>query len=538
MTRFTPTHALGRLKDLWSDTSERIGLSLLGSGVFCLLLSAAIGLRLRSPFGHDESVYALKARELAHPGQMHVYQYWSAYRAPGFPAVLSLVFRVKESALAARGLVVLFSILTLWCVWAIGRKLVDPVTGGLAALLTAITPAFAAMSTFVLVDGPGAALSLLAILLFLPILQGRISWWRSAAVIVVCWAATTVRFGAPLCYGVGLGALGLVAVVRSLKDRDWRRILNVAVVGIGAVAAIPGLYSSQLFAVDGLSPKAANDALRGSKNLTVWTGWRDLRQWFVDEVMHNQLEYAFTIVVLIGVVAAVVLAVRRRELRLPLGFFLFCAVGGLVGLVVSVGLIVTNYLMIVMPFVALAAAVGFVGVSRLVAPRREFALVRARAARPARHRGIDGSLQGLPPHEPHRCGGAADGGAHHGGRARPQLHAHHVVLRADELVLELRRVQLPPTHPELHRVQGRADHRGRRLHVLDTRRPAGRVAGPHGTAHRGPRQAPTHRRTDRRRRTAQPACAVHAHEPRACHHPLATHAMFLHRHMPHPLGRR
>ncbi|MFM2077252.1 MAG: hypothetical protein RJA49_1142, partial [Actinomycetota bacterium] len=143
MTRFTPTHALGRLRDLWSDTSERIGLCLLGSGTFCLLLSAAIGLRLRSPFGHDESVYALKARELANPGQMHVYQYWSAYRAPGFPAVLSLVFRVKESALAARGLIVLFSILTLWCVWAIGRKLVDPVTGGLAALLTAITPAFA-----------------------------------------------------------------------------------------------------------------------------------------------------------------------------------------------------------------------------------------------------------------------------------------------------------------------------------------------------------------------------------------------------------
>jgi len=346
----------------------------LGVAIVTFVAVAADALLLRSPFGHDESVYALKAKDLAYPGLVDAKGFWTPYRAPGLPALLSVLFRIQVTALGARIVVVIFGVVALALIWALGRRLVDPTVGGLAAILAALTPAFTITYTFLLVDGPGATLSLAAILLFLPILDGSIRWSRTAAIIGFAWLATIIRFGAPISFGVGLGTVGAVAAVRALREKDYRRLADIAVVGVGTLMSIPLFYWSELLTTSGISPMEANEALKSSKGLTASTGWRDLKTWLNREILGHHHVLAISLVVLAGSALAIGLAIRSPRLRLPVLVFAVGSFGTALGIVVAVGLIQTNYLVISVPFVALLASVGIVETSRLLPPLKALRL--------------------------------------------------------------------------------------------------------------------------------------------------------------------
>ncbi len=358
--------ASDRVRAAWSDPSERAGLVLLLLGLASLAVSMLTALSIRSPLGHDESVYALRGRYFVDAASVNT-GYWTAYRAPGFPFILSWVFRIHESVAIARLTVAACSAVTLICTWRIGRRLVGPAVGGLAALLAGISPWFVSMSTFVYIDGPGTMFSLLAVLAFLPVLDGRLHPGRLALCVAMAWIATSVRFGAPLCFGTGMAIVGLIAAVRAWRVRDRRRIVEIGGALAGAALSVPVLYMSGLFEYRGRTPAEANDSLLQSKGLTAATGWRDLTAWFRTDVLDRTGPTFVMAVLAVGLVASIVLAIARGRHRVPTAIFVLWGVSAVVGLVVSVGLIVTNYLMIAVPALSLAAATGLVGLWELTA---------------------------------------------------------------------------------------------------------------------------------------------------------------------------
>ena len=112
---------IDRLRNMAAEPSERLGLLMLALGIVSLVVSTVAALSMHSPLGHDESVYALRGRYFVDSASVNT-GYWNAYRAPGFPYLLSWIFRVHESVALARLTVAACSGIALCCIWAIGRS--------------------------------------------------------------------------------------------------------------------------------------------------------------------------------------------------------------------------------------------------------------------------------------------------------------------------------------------------------------------------------------------------------------------------------
>lgn len=347
------------------DPAERHGLIMVAAGALSLAVSAVAALAMHSPLGHDESVYALRGRYFEDSASVNT-GYWNAYRAPGFPYILSWFFRLHESAGVARLLVASLSLGTLGLIWLLGRRLVNPTVGGVAALLAGVSPWFVSMSTFLFIDGPGTMFSLACVVALLPLTNGHLPVWRSLLGVAAAWIATAVRFGAPLCYGTALAPIAIVVAVDAVRARAWSRLAEAGTTIAACAMSIPVLYFSPLFKVAGFTPAQANSQLLTSKGLDASTGWRDLVNWFDNDVLSSPGATLIMFVLAAGLVASVTLAIVRNENRRST-FMLVAWFGSAVaGLVVSVGLIVTNYLMIAVPPLTLAAATGLVGLVELL----------------------------------------------------------------------------------------------------------------------------------------------------------------------------
>lgn len=137
-----------------------------------LLLRLAAGvwwqerLAMGQKFGFGDSAgYWELARTMA-AGEP--YQYGSPdakiFRTPGYPFLLSLLFRVFQGAppvLAARALSALLGTLAVLLVIRLGQQLFTPQIGLLAGVWTALYPEAIAMSTFVLSEAPFCVFMLL-----------------------------------------------------------------------------------------------------------------------------------------------------------------------------------------------------------------------------------------------------------------------------------------------------------------------------------------------------------------------------------------
>lgn len=147
--------------DDWSwepvGTTERVVLL-----VVCLAVAVAGVLLIAqgAPLGHDESVYALRARYYA--GDLPAMA-WADYRAEGLAVLAAPLVALGGTEPEIRGLVLAFAVALVVLTWALARLLFRPGTGLVAAALVAATPAMLVFGWQVLLDVPAAAFGLAAV---------------------------------------------------------------------------------------------------------------------------------------------------------------------------------------------------------------------------------------------------------------------------------------------------------------------------------------------------------------------------------------
>lgn len=322
----------------------------------CLVLVVA-GLLLiaqGAPLGHDESVYALRARYYA--GDLPAFA-WADYRAEGLPLLATPLVMLGGTEPEIRGLVLGFAVLLVLLTWALGRLLFESGTGLVAAALVAISPATLIFGWQVLLDVPAAAFGLAATLVLALAARGpRLRWF-------VLWAAplaaagAAVRYGAPLVVAAGMTGIG-VARWRTLLA-DWVRTVVVAGTTVAAMAVVlfvPAVTNS------GSPPYLAFRGRQVAKELSATASY---------DTFAGLLDDTFGLVVgglvVLGVVTVVVVAVTGR--RRPSGSIVAMAIaagGFVVGLNASLAELDANYLVPLVPF---AAILGGAGLANLLAAR-------------------------------------------------------------------------------------------------------------------------------------------------------------------------
>lgn len=340
-------------------------------GVLCVAFVAISlpSLFVRSPLGHDEAVYALRARNMLDGWTYRSGDYWRDYRAPGLPVMLSLVARVTGAGVTVfRFVVVLLGAATLGSTFFAGRVLRGWTVGLGAALAMMLTSGFVLSSTTLLADVPGAAFAMIAVAAYVhDVRQGQL---RTSLVIVplACFVSTLSRFGAPFMLGAGLVATVVVYAPEIAARRDVRLVAQSAALAaiVGAVVAVVVLTDT--FTLDGTSPATANSDLVSGNGFTFSTGIADL--WNVINPWSGHFFSLWSrwvaVLFLVGVVAALIsIAFDRSRARIVV-FGLLAGLISTFAIVITVGLVVPNYLALTLPFWALTAATGWDAILRAV----------------------------------------------------------------------------------------------------------------------------------------------------------------------------
>lgn len=168
---------------------------------------ARIALAGRLPIGDDEAYYWLWSQHLA----------WSY---PDHPPMIAAVVALSthlfgDQVLGIRALTVLISTLTPLAIYIAGLSLFGPRAALLAALITAVIPAFAVGTVFAFPDAPLALLWALALWTGWRALQEG-GWW---------WVATGAAVGLALLSKLTAFAL-LLGFAGALLAGGWRRALR------------------------------------------------------------------------------------------------------------------------------------------------------------------------------------------------------------------------------------------------------------------------------------------------------------------------
>lgn len=236
--------------------------------VVAAFMAAALWLiAMDTPLGHDEAAYAERAREIE-LGQPKA-RFFVAYRAPGLPWLLS-VMPVGLGGSRFRAVVLLFGVVLVVATWLLGRILVGPRAGLVAAALLALTPTMLLASTLVLPDVPGAAVGMVALVVFAAALErASLPWWVWS-IVPLAVAATYLRFGSPLPIAVGLGVLALARWGRVREQLAHVVALGAATAaGMAAVLVVPALTGSST------SPRAAIAARQAAKDRAAFGSLKD-----------------------------------------------------------------------------------------------------------------------------------------------------------------------------------------------------------------------------------------------------------------------
>lgn len=353
------------------------------AGVYLVIAMSA--LIMRAPLGHDESVYALRARDFTKGWGTDAGVYWADYRAPGLSMLIAAMDTVVDARVVMmRALTVMLGLVVIVATYLAVSRLAGQRAAVGAAGILALTAGFAGTSTRLLADTPGAAFAMVAFSVFVSDLH-RNSLHRSLVAVPLLTIASTVsRFGAPIMLAAGLGAAGLVALPRLLRERRWSLLGQAA--GLAALVGIGvGLIVfTSLITVGPGSPASANQSLFESKGLTPSTGFSDL--WNVTDPWTDYPNTLWSKPVFFLWCAGLFLALIGVALRAvpwqPVAIGVLAGAVSTVGIAASVGLVVENYLLLTMPFWAMAVGAGFGWLAGLVAraPRPASVAVGAVAA--------------------------------------------------------------------------------------------------------------------------------------------------------------
>lgn len=360
---------------------EVVGLVAIVTG---FLLVAGAALWLRAPLGHDESVYALRSRDLADGWSNLSGGYWADYRAPGLPVFLRLAHGFGDiQVTSARFVVVLLGASTVAGTWWLGRLLAGRLAGLIAAALTASSLGFMVSSTTLLADVPGAAFVLPAVACYLVELRGGVLRWSFLVVPTCAFLGTLARFGVPLMLASGLVAVSLPYVVRAVRRRSWTLWIQVAVLAVAVGLTCALIMVTEFVSLSGQTPVDANRSLVGGKDLTVATGFADLREvvnpWADGRLLKLWSPYV-AVLVLVGGVLAVVGAAMRRVRRDAVLVSFVAAAFSLFAIVASIGQVQANYLVLSLPYWGILAGIGLAWPIETVLASPSASSTRARPA--------------------------------------------------------------------------------------------------------------------------------------------------------------
>lgn len=330
--------------------------------VIAFVIAASSALVIRSPLGHDESVYALRGRDLQGGWSNISGAYWPDYRAPGLPILLYLWhFAVGTHVSTSRFLVVLLGAVIVVATWWIGRLLLDEVAGIVAAVLVAASVGFVVTSSTLLADVPGAAFTLVAVGLLASELRGERLRWSLPMIPLLAFVGTTARFGAPIMLIAGLVAVVVRELPRMVRTRAWVLLGQVGTLALSVALTCYLVTFTTLLSLGTESPLEANQRLVDRNGFTASTGFSDLLEVVNPWADGSAKIWSGAVAVLIGVgvLLAVVAALLGRTDRGSVSVLLMAAVASVIGVVVSVGLIVPNYLTLTLPYWALVAGAGW-----------------------------------------------------------------------------------------------------------------------------------------------------------------------------------
>lgn len=297
-----------------------------------------------SPLGHDEAVYATRAREIlaGEPAS----GWWTANRAPGLPLVLTLAWIGNATEPYLRLVVTLCGALLLLATWLLGRLMIWPRGAMITAYGIAVSPVILMSASHVWPDVPGAAFGMAAMCVYAyGLISTRFRWWTVALVIALVGFATVIRYGAPIPIGIGMVGLTLW---KWPTERERKVRVAASALGVGAVLAVILLTP--------LLTGASNPASAISSNYShnpLFGGFGDY--WVVREQV-----FAGSTVVGLAAVAIGIIGVATSR-RLPREFLIPFAV--LVCTFVALATVVhgeVRYLSPVIPWLWLCAGAAFV----------------------------------------------------------------------------------------------------------------------------------------------------------------------------------
>jgi 4-amino-4-deoxy-L-arabinose transferase-like glycosyltransferase len=236
----------------------------------------------------DEAVYAGQAASLAEdPAFLPFFPVFRAHPLL-FQSLLSLEYRLwGVSPLSGRLLSVAFGMATVWVTYAIGARLYGRRVGVLAALLIGVMPYMVMVNRQILLDGPTAFFTSLALYLLVRFVQtDRVAWLYAAAVSM--GLATLSKETAILLAG---GAYAFFALTRETRLRLAQAAIATTLM---LVTVLPYPISLLL---------AGSSSTGGS-----FLVWQLLRRpnhtwWFYLEVVPAALGFGVVAVVVVGLVA-------------------------------------------------------------------------------------------------------------------------------------------------------------------------------------------------------------------------------------------
>jgi hypothetical protein len=329
---------------------EVIGLAV---GIAAYLLVCLLLIREGVPLGHDEAVYATRARELllGQPAS----GWWGVYRAPGLPVFLTLAWIGTGTESHLRLVVVIFGGALIVFTWLLGRVIIGRRGSLVAAFGIALTPVILSSSTQVWPDIPAAAVGMVALYIYARGLGlEAIPWWIVVAVPLLVAVSTAIRYGAPISLAIGLAGLTIWRLPVGLGS--W---LRVAVTAAGVGAAVFFTLMTPVF-TGATTPFSALVGL--SEGVPISQGFEDY--WRLRSSLILGTVVPGVLGVLAGIIGSLLDPEIRRRVLWPLGI-------GIVTFVVLSASVhgEARYLAAVYPWFWLAAGIGLSTLGRF-GPKR------------------------------------------------------------------------------------------------------------------------------------------------------------------------
>jgi hypothetical protein len=332
------------------------------------------------PLGHDESVYALRARDLSNGYTYLSGDYWRDYRAPGLSFIDSWLFKIfGENDFVARLPSMFFGLLLFLSTLLLAKELFGTQVAQIAAVLFVATPPLVLNSAYLLADIPGSSVALCCVLLVFYLQRINSKHYLVLTCIFVLGSiATVLRFGSFITYGSGIFAASIYfLLVKRHEPKGAKRFFNQLTLQFTSLVSFGWIYFTKVTSVNGKTPYEANSNLAAGAGVTPLNGLIDLL-----ELTNPFSAISIWIAPIVGLLtfASYLFALENLFTGLKFRFqTLIIIIAGLLSLtllVVGVRYVQNNYLVLSAPYWVILSAAGIDSVYRRRVKRYEIYRVR------------------------------------------------------------------------------------------------------------------------------------------------------------------